>query len=61
MTALTMLFSLLPILVGIVIRNDVMKIISVPMAGGVITSLILELTLYRLFSFSSKRNEKSKC
>ncbi len=60
MTVLTMLFGLLPILIGIGIGSDVMKRIAAPMVGGIITSLIMELTLYPAIFFVIKKREVNK-
>ncbi len=60
MTVLTMLFGLLPILIGIGTGTDVMKRIAAPMVGGIITSLILELTVYPAIFFIIKKHEMKK-
>ncbi len=60
MTVLTMLFGLLPILIGIGIGSDVMKRIAAPMVGGIITSLIMELTLYPAIFYVIKKREVNK-
>jgi Cu(I)/Ag(I) efflux system membrane protein CusA/SilA len=46
MTVLTILFGLLPILLGHGTGADVMKRIAAPMLGGVISSFLLELLVY---------------
>ncbi|HEV8481077.1 MAG TPA: CusA/CzcA family heavy metal efflux RND transporter [Candidatus Eisenbacteria bacterium] len=46
MTVLTILIGLLPILWGSGAGSDVMKRIAAPMAGGVVTSFLLELAVY---------------
>jgi Cu(I)/Ag(I) efflux system membrane protein CusA/SilA len=46
MTVCAILFGLLPILFGQGSGADVMKRIAAPMAGGVITSFLLELVVY---------------
>ncbi len=60
MTVLTMLFGLLPILIGIGTGSDVMKRIAAPMVGGILTSLILELTVYPAIFYSIKKREMKK-
>ncbi len=60
MTVLTMLFGLLPILIGIGTGSDVMKRIAAPMVGGILTSLILELTVYPAIFYSIKKRELTK-
>jgi len=46
MTVLAILFGLLPILWGAGVGSDVMKRIAAPMAGGVVSSFLLELLVY---------------
>ncbi len=46
MTVLVLFFGLLPILIGSGAGSDVMKRIAAPMAGGIFTSLIMELTIF---------------
>ncbi len=46
MTVCAILFGLLPILLGTGSGADVMKRIAAPMAGGVVTSFLLELLVY---------------
>jgi len=46
MTVLAILFGLLPILWGSGVGSDVMKRIAAPMAGGVVSSFLLELLVY---------------
>ncbi len=60
MTVLTMLFGLLPILIGMGTGSDVMKRIAAPMVGGILTSLILELTVYPAVFYSIKKREITK-
>ena len=60
MTVLTMLFGLAPILIGIGIGSDVMKRIAAPMAGGILTSLIMELTVYPAIFYIIKKREVKK-
>ena len=60
MTVLTMLFGLLPILIGMGTGSDVMKRIAAPMVGGILTSLILELTVYPAIFFAIKKREMKK-
>ena len=60
MTVLTMFFGLLPILIGIGTGSDVMKRIAAPMVGGILTSLIMELTVYPAIFYSIKKRELTK-
>ncbi len=60
MTVLTMLFGLLPILIGIGTGSDVMKRIAAPMVGGILTSLILELTVYPAIFYTIKKREMKR-
>jgi Cu(I)/Ag(I) efflux system membrane protein CusA/SilA len=60
MTVLTMFFGLLPILIGIGTGSDVMKRIAAPMVGGILTSLIMELTVYPAIFFAIKKRELKK-
>ena len=60
MTVLTMFFGLAPILIGTGIGSDVMKRIAAPMAGGILTSLILELTVYPAIFYAIKKREVNK-
>ena len=46
MTVLTMMIGLLPILWSDGTGADVMKRIAAPMIGGLVTSFLLELTVY---------------
>jgi Cu(I)/Ag(I) efflux system membrane protein CusA/SilA len=57
MTVLTMLLGLLPILIGIGTGTDVMKRIAAPMVGGIVTSLIMELTVYPAIFYAIKKRE----
>ena len=60
MTVLTMLLGLLPILIGTGTGSDVMKRIAAPMVGGILTSLIMELTVYPAIFFLLKKHEMKK-
>ena len=60
MTVLTMFFGLLPILIGVGTGSDVMKRIAAPMVGGILTSLIMELTVYPAIFFAIKKRELNK-
>ena len=60
MTVMTTMFGLLPILIGLGAGSDVMKRIAVPMVGGIITSLIMELTLFPAIFYAIKRRELIK-
>jgi Cu(I)/Ag(I) efflux system membrane protein CusA/SilA len=46
MTVLTTMLGLLPALLGSGVGADVMKRIAAPMVGGLVTSFLLELTVY---------------
>ncbi|MGD8306744.1 MAG: efflux RND transporter permease subunit, partial [Ignavibacteria bacterium] len=60
MTVMTTMLGLLPILIGLGAGSDVMKRIAVPMVGGIITSLIMELTLFPAIFYAIKKRELSK-
>lgn len=55
MTVMTTMLGLLPILIGVGIGSDVMKRIAAPMVGGIITSFIMELTVYPAIYYIIKR------
>jgi len=57
MTVMTTMLGLLPILIGVGIGSDVMKRIAAPMVGGIITSFIMELTLFPAIFFIIKKKE----
>jgi Cu(I)/Ag(I) efflux system membrane protein CusA/SilA len=46
MTVLTMMIGLVPVLWSTGAGADVMKRIAAPMVGGLVTSFLLELTVY---------------
>jgi Cu(I)/Ag(I) efflux system membrane protein CusA/SilA len=60
MTVMVLFFGLLPILIGHGFGGDVMKRIAAPMAGGIFTSLIMELTIFPAIFYILKRKELSK-
>lgn len=60
MTVLVLFFGLLPILIGYGAGNDVMKRIAAPLAGGIFTSLIMELTIFPAVFYILKRKELKK-
>jgi copper/silver efflux system protein len=60
MTVMTTMLGLLPILIGTGIGSDVMKRIAAPMVGGIITSLIMELTLFPAIFYIIKKREVNK-
>ncbi len=60
MTVLVLFFGLLPILIGHGSGGDVMKRIAAPMAGGIFTSLIMELTIFPAIFYILKRREMKK-
>ncbi|MCH7826684.1 MAG: efflux RND transporter permease subunit, partial [Bacteroidetes bacterium] len=60
MTVLVLFFGLLPILIGDGAGSEVMKRIAAPMAGGIFTSFIMELTIYPAIFYALKRREMRK-
>ncbi|HDO27568.1 MAG TPA: efflux RND transporter permease subunit, partial [Bacteroidetes bacterium] len=61
MTVLVLFFGLLPILIGHGAGSDVMKRIAAPMAGGIFTSFVMELTIFpALFYIIKKRKLKKE-
>ena len=60
MTVMVLFFGLLPILIGHGSGGDVMKRIAAPMAGGIFTSLIMELTIFPAIFYLLKRREMRK-
>jgi len=60
MTVMTTMIGLFPIVIGTGIGSDVMKRIAAPMVGGIITSLIMELTLFPAIFYIIKKREMSK-
>jgi Cu(I)/Ag(I) efflux system membrane protein CusA/SilA len=60
MTVMTTMLGLLPILIGTGIGSDVMKRIAAPMVGGIITSFIMELTVYPAIFYALKKREINK-
>lgn len=60
MTVMTTMLGLLPILIGLGTGSDVMKRIAAPMVGGIITSMIMELTVYPAIFYTIKRREVKK-
>lgn len=60
MTVLVLFFGLLPILIGHGSGGDVMKRIAAPMAGGIFTSLLMELTIFPAIFYALKRREMRK-
>ena len=60
MTVLTTFLGLLPILIGTGIGSDVMKRIAAPMAGGIFTSMVMELAVYPAIYFLVKQHEMKK-
>lgn len=57
MTVMTTLLGLFPIIIGIGTGTDVMKRIAAPMVGGIITSMIMELTVYPAIFYIIKKRE----
>lgn len=60
MTVMTTMLGLLPILIGLGAGSDVMKRIAAPMVGGILTSFIMELTVYPAIFYTVKRREVKK-
>ena len=60
MTVMTTMLGLLPILIGLGTGSDVMKRIAAPMVGGILTSMIMELTVYPAIYYAIKRREVKK-
>jgi Cu(I)/Ag(I) efflux system membrane protein CusA/SilA len=60
MTVLTTMLGLMPILIGVGTGSDVMKRIAAPMVGGILTSLIMELSVYPAIFYAIKRREVKK-
>jgi len=61
MTVMVLFFGLLPILIGHGAGADVMKRIAAPMAGGIFTSLVMELTMFpAIFYVIKKRGMKEE-
>ena len=60
MTVMTTMLGLLPILIGLGAGSDVMKRIAAPMVGGILTSMIMELTVYPAIFYTIKRREVKK-
>lgn len=60
MTVLTTMIGLFPIIIGTGIGSDVMKRIAAPMVGGILTSLIMELTLFPAIFYIIKTREVNK-
>jgi len=52
--------SSLPIIIGTGIGSDVMKRIAAPMVGGIMTSFLMELTVYPAIFYLIKRREMRK-
>jgi Cu(I)/Ag(I) efflux system membrane protein CusA/SilA len=60
MTVLTTMLGLLPILIGLGAGSDVMKRIAAPMVGGILTSMIMELTLFPAIFYAIKKRDLKK-
>jgi len=60
MTVMTTMLGLLPILIGLGSGSDVMKRIAAPMVGGILTSMIMELTVYPAIFYTIKKREVKK-
>ena len=57
---MTTMLGLLPILIGTGIGSDVMKRIAAPMVGGIVTSFLMELTVYPAIFYIIKKKEVIK-
>jgi len=57
MTVMTTMLGLMPILIGTGIGADVMKRIAAPMVGGILTSFIMELTVYPAIFYIWKKRQ----
>ncbi len=57
MTVMTMLLGLLPIVIGMGTGSDVMKRIAAPMIGGIVTSMLMELTVYPAIYYLIKKRK----
>ncbi len=57
MTVMTTMLGLFPIIIGTGTGSDVMKRIAAPMVGGIITSLIMGLTLFPAIFYIVKKRE----
>ncbi|RMF73516.1 MAG: efflux RND transporter permease subunit, partial [Planctomycetota bacterium] len=57
MTVMTMLFGLLPIMIGTQTGSDVMKRLAAPMFGGLLTSFVMELLIYPVIFLVAKQWE----
>ncbi len=60
MTVMTTMLGLFPIVIGTGIGSDVMKRIAAPMVGGIITSMLMELTLFPAIFYIIKKRELKK-
>lgn len=60
MTVLVLFFGLMPILIGHGAGGDVMKRIAAPMAGGIFTSLVMELTIFPAVFYIIKKRKLEK-
>jgi len=60
MTVMTTILGLLPILIGMGTGLDVMKRTTAPMVGGIVTSLIMELTSFPAVFYIIKKRELNK-
>jgi Cu(I)/Ag(I) efflux system membrane protein CusA/SilA len=47
-------------LIGLGAGSDVMKRIAAPMVGGILTSMIMELTVYPAIFYTIKKREVKK-
>jgi len=60
MTVLTTMIGLLPIMIGTGTGSDVMQRIAAPMVGGILTSFIMELTIFPPIFYLIKKREMKK-
>jgi Cu(I)/Ag(I) efflux system membrane protein CusA/SilA len=60
MTVMTTMIGLLPIMIGTGTGSDVMQRIAAPMVGGILTSFIMELTIFPPIFYLIKKREMKK-
>jgi Cu(I)/Ag(I) efflux system membrane protein CusA/SilA len=60
MTVSVLILGLLPILIGHGTGSDVMKRIAAPMAGGIVTAVIIQLVFYPAIYYIIKKKEVKK-
>jgi len=60
MTVMTTMIGLFPIMIGTGTGSDVMQRIAAPMVGGILTSFIMELTIFPPIFYLIKKREMKK-